>query len=290
MIILFTLWPFLIIFAPMKQIAGILTFFILVLISFSCASARTDSSLVRIHTPFGVMVAQLYDDTPLHRENFLGLVRNGEYDSLLFHRVIKGFMIQGGDPKSRNAQPYEQLGSAQIGGPIDAEIIHPKYFHKRGALAAARKGDNVNPHKMSSGSQFYIVQGEVFSDSTLNAFETKLNERIRRQIFQELQPQYIDSIQYCQQNGFQEQLIDLQISIIGRVEAEMEKRGFYKFTDEQREAYTTVGGSPHLDGEYTVFGEIIEGLEVIDSIAAQPVYSPGDRPVKGIWMTMEIIE
>ncbi len=275
----------------MKQFVSIIfAVFSLVVITISCSSAHADSSLVRIHTPYGIMVARLYDDTPLHRENFLGLVRNGEYDSLLFHRVIKSFMIQGGDPASRNAQPFAQLGTNQIGGPIDAEIVHPKYFHKRGAIAAARKGDALNPHKMSSGSQFYIVQGEVFSDSLLNDYELRMNNRIRQQIFQQLQPEYADTIRYCQQNGLQDNLIDIQIAVMGRVEEELEKRGQYKFTDEQREAYTTIGGTPHLDGEYTVFGEIIEGLEVIDSIAAQPVYSPGDRPMKDIWMTMEIIE
>ncbi|MDO4461272.1 MAG: peptidylprolyl isomerase [Bacteroidia bacterium] len=271
-------------------VTTILVVLLLSIVGVSCATSNNGTSLVRINTPYGMMVARLYNETPLHKENFLGLVRNGEYDSLLFHRVIKGFMIQGGDPTSRNAQPYAQLGTNQIGGPIDAEIVHPKYFHKRGALAAARKGDAVNPNKMSSGSQFYIVQGEVYSDSLLNDYEIRINNRIRQQIFRKIEPEYADSLKYYQQNGLQEKLIDLQIAIMGRVEEELEKRGQYKFTNEQREAYTTIGGTPHLDGEYTVFGEIIEGWEVIDSIAAQPVYSPGDRPVKDIWMTMEIIE
>ena len=148
-------------------------------------------------------------------------------------------MIQGGDPASRNAQPFVQLGTNQIGGPIDAEIVHPKYFHKRGAIAAARKGDALNPHKMSSGSQFYIVQGEVFSDSLLNDYELRMNNRIRPQIFQQLQPEYADTIRYCQQNGLQDNLIDIQIAVMGRVEEELEKRGQYKFTDEQREAYNS---------------------------------------------------
>lgn len=268
----------------------ILTACVMACLAFSCASNPANSNLVRIHTPFGVMVAKLYDDTPIHKENFLGLVRNGEYDSLLFHRVIRGFMIQGGDPDSRHANRYTQLGGNQVGGPLEAEIVHPKFFHKRGAIAAARKGDMYNPHKMSSGSQFYIVQGEVFSDSLLTDYEARINNRTRQQIFQSLQAEYADSLKYCQQNGLQEKLIDLQITIMGRVEEELENRGFYKFTDEQREAYTTIGGTPHLDGEYTVFGEIIEGLEVIDSIAAQQVVSPFDRPDKDIWMTMEIIE
>ncbi|MCQ2215420.1 MAG: peptidylprolyl isomerase [Bacteroidales bacterium] len=275
----------------MKRFISIAAIFVLALVSLSCVTSRTESSsLVRIHTPYGIMVARLYDETPLHKENFLGLVRNGEYDSLLFHRVIKNFMVQGGDPVSRHAGPYDELGTNQIGGPIEAEIVHPKYFHKRGAIAAARKGDAYNPHRMSSGSQFYIVQGEVFTDSLLSDFEARINNRTRQRIFQELQPEYADTLRYCQQNGLQENLIDLQIAIMGRVEEEMEKRGIYKFTDEQREAYTTIGGTPHLDGEYTVFGEIVEGLEIIDSIAAQPVYSPHDRPMKDIWMTMEIIE
>jgi len=179
-----------------------------------------------IHTDYGDIKGVLFNDTPQHRDNFIKLVKEGWYNNSFFHRVINNFMIQGG----QNAD-----GRVDPGYTVPAEIL-PNHFHKKGALAAARMGDNVNPKKASSGSQFYIVQGQVYNDATLD---------------------------------------------------NMEQRTGVKYTPEQREAYKTVGGTPHLDGAYTVFGQVADGFDVIDKIAAVKT-SSGDRPVQEVKMTIEI--
>ena len=194
-------------------------------------------SYVLLQTDYGNMKILLYEETPLHRENFIKLVKSGFYDGLLFHRVINGFMIQGGDPESRNAQPGAMLGNGGPGYTIPAEFV-PKYFHKKGVIAAAREGDNVNPMKESSGSQFYIVQGRIYNEA-----------------------------------------------IMQKIAAQMNKT----FSAEQIKAYGTIGGSPWLDNDYTVFGEVVEGLDVIDKIAAVKC-GPNDRPVEDVRMTIKIIE
>ncbi|MBP5365480.1 MAG: peptidylprolyl isomerase [Bacteroidales bacterium] len=265
-------------------------------VAIATACNSSDYNKVEINTPYGKMKVLLYDDTPLHKANFLRLAENGDYDSLLFHRVIEGFMIQGGDPESRYAPMSKMLGSSEIGSPIDAEIVYPQHFHKRGALAAARKADRINPLKMSSGSQFYIVQGTVFTDEQLDELETIHNNAIKSNIFYQIQSEYKDSLQYYQDNGMSMELAELQMNIMGRVSQMAEEQGLFSFSPEAREAYTTIGGAPRLDAEYTVFGEVIEGLDVIDSIAAQPVdqtyynMQQTNRPLNNIWMTMKVIK
>ncbi len=193
-----------------------------------------DRSLVEIETEYGSMLVELFSSTPKHRDNFLKLAEEGFYDSLLFHRVIKGFMIQGGDPQSRNAAPGQMLG---IGGPgyqIPAEFVD-SLIHLKGAVAAARTN---NPLKESSGSQFYIVQGAPVDEALLSQIETARK---------------------------------------------------FRYTPEQRAAYLKYGGTPHLDREYTVFGRVIEGIEVIDKIAAVET-GPADRPKRDVWMKVRVIK
>lgn len=192
----------------------------------------TGPETATIKTPMGDMVVELYESTPLHKENFLKLVDENFYDSLLFHRVMQGFMIQGGDPNSRNAPPNVQLGVGGPGYTIPAEIGAP---HFKGALASARTPDAGNPERSSSGSQFYIVQGVEVTD----------------------------------------QLLDMA-----------ERQFGIKYNEAQREKYKKLGGYPMLDGQYTVFGEVISGMEVIDKIAAVQV-KPGNRPVEDVWMIIE---
>jgi len=214
-----------------------LFFLFLLSIITMAGSCQDNSRMVLIHTDYGDMKVKLYDETPKHRDNFLKLAQEGYYDNTLFHRVIKDFMVQGGDPDSKNAQPGQMLGSGGPGYTIPAEFV-PSFFHKKGALAAARQGDQVNPTKSSSGSQFYLVQGKPATDQELDMIQQRLN---------------------------------------------------VKFTPEQREVYKTKGGTPFLDQNYTVFGEVVEGLDVLDKIANVPT-QPGDRPVGDVKMTIKVIK
>ena len=201
-------------------------------------AAKPKNQYVKITTNKGEVIIRLYNETPLHRDNFLKLTKEKYFDGTLFHRVIKAFMIQGGDPNSRDAKPEESLGN---GGPkytIPAEF-NDNLFHKKGVLAAAREGDSSNPLKASSGSQFYIVQGKIWNDSTLNAVETN--------------------------------------------------RMKFKIPEWQRQIYKTIGGTPHLDRNYTVFGEVVSGLEMVDNIAAEPT-GKGDRPKEDVKMTISVLK
>ena len=203
---------------------------LLILCFLKPVSSQTQYPKVVFETSLGNMVFMLYDETPLHSENFTKLVNEGYYNNQLFHRVIKNFMIQAGDPNSKNAKPHERLGNGGPSYTIPAEFV-PSYYHKRGALAAARMPDQVNPNKESSGSQFYVVQGRVFRIPELNS---------------------------------------------------MAQKGMHiPFTDKQIEDYTSVGGSPHLDYAYTVFGELTEGFDVLDKIADTPVDS-NNRPLTDV--------
>lgn len=249
---------------------------------------------VRIHTTKGDIVVELYNETPLTRDNFIKLVKEKFYDSTLFHRVIQGFMIQGGDPQSKKAAPGVMLGNGDVGYTIPAEI-RPDLFHKKGALACARMGDNVNPSKASSGCQFYIVQGKVYTDAELNQMEDRMNMGIKQQIFTSIinKPENAalkqKFIQYQQQSNI-DSLRALASSIEPQIDSIYAKTPKFSFSPEQRKAYTTIGGTPHLDGNYTVFGEVIEGLNVVDSIAAVKT-GPGDRPIQDVRiLSMEIVK
>lgn len=226
----------------------------------------TASVKVAVSTTAGDFTVLLYGDTPKHRDNFVKLVNEGYYNGTLFHRVIKDFMIQAGDPDSKDAPKGKMLGA---GGPdykIDAEIVYPRHFHKRGALAAARQGDQVNPMKQSSGSQFYIVTGRKVSEAEMGQLATHLKNKQMQSIFNRLAMQHRDSIIAMQQRGDRQGLQALQDSLIKQTEAEAASAETPAITDEMRKAYTTVGGAPHLDGDYTVFGEIIDGMDTVDRI------------------------
>ena len=241
----------------------------------------TASAKVEVATTAGNFTILLYGDTPKHRDNFLKLVKEGYYDGTLFHRVIKDFMVQAGDPDSRTAAPGQHLGA---GGPdykIDAEIVYPKHFHKRGALAAARQGDQVNPLKQSSGSQFYVVTGTKVSEGQLAQLESSLKNRQMQQIFNNLAMAHRDSIIAMQKRGDQQGLMALQNKLVKQTEEEVAKTPAPVLTPEQREAYATVGGAPHLDGDYSVFGEVVAGMDVIDRIE-KAATDGADRPKEDI--------
>lgn len=208
------------------------TWLVLTVLLFGCGDRQ--HTYAEIVTDKGIMKVMLYNNTPEHRDNFIKLAKEGYYNDLLFHRVIPGFMVQGGDPDSKGASPEVMLGGGGPGYELDAEIESP---HVKGALAAARLSDQVNPQRQSSGSQFFIVHGRTFSDEELDAI--------------------------AQQNGI-------------------------TFTEEERAFYKETGGAPFLDGQYTVFGQVVEGIEVLDKLAAVPT-GAADRPLTDVKMKVRIL-
>lgn len=235
-------------------------------------------ALVELKTTMGDIVVELYNDTPLHRDNFLKLVKEGFYDGVLFHRVIDNFMIQTGDPNSKIARPGQRLGSGDPGYTIEAEIQYPKHFHKYGALSAARTGDNVNPEKRSSGSQFYIVTGQKVDERQLEMMNMRKNQEAVGKEFRSLAMQYRDSISAMQSAGDQEGLEDLRLKLVREAEA---KVNVSPMSDYVREEYMKNGGTPHLDGDYTVFGEVVKGMDVVEKIQKVETDS-ADRPKEDV--------
>lgn len=244
-------------------------------------TAATDKTsdkdvLITISTPLGDMHAILYEETKQHRENFIKLVGEKYYDDLLFHRCIKDFMIQGGDPQSKGAAPGIMLGNNGPGYFLPAEFMADKYFHEKGAICAARKGDQVNPSKQSDGSQFYIVQGKTYTEQELRDMRTDLYKLY--ELFQQLltKPTYsalTAQLNDLQQRGDNEGIQQLILQHKDICEKEFGVELDKPLTAEQIQKYTTIGGVPFLDGEYTVFGKILDGFDVLDKIATQP----GDR-------------
>jgi cyclophilin family peptidyl-prolyl cis-trans isomerase len=266
-----------------KNLCCLLSMLMIVMASKALAQSKNPEEIkVLITTTMGDIKIKLYNETPQHRDNFVKLVKNKTYDSLLFHRVIKEFMIQGGDPESKKAPAGTMLGNGNVGYTLPAEI-NPKFIHKKGALAAARLGDDVNPKKESSGCQFYIVHGRSFTEADLKMFEDRQNQQVKQQIFtqyilrpenQKLKEKFIALQQANKMDSLQ--LLSQQIE--PQINAEYDKVPHFQFSEEQKKAYTTTGGAPHLDGAYTVFGEVIEGLDVVDKIAAVEVDNNTSRP------------
>lgn len=238
-------------------------------------------TVLKIETSMGDIKVKLYNETPKHRDNFIKLAKDGTYNGTLFHRVIKDFMVQAGDPESRNAPKGKMLGSGDVGYTVPAEFVYPKYFHKKGALSAARQGDEVNPKKESSGCQFYIVTGKVFNDSTLLNMEQQKNQNKVTEAFNALAQKHMKEIYKMRKANDQDGLYALQDTLFIQAEAEAAKQPDFHFTPEQIKAYTTVGGTPHLDGEYTVFGEVVEGMDIVDKIQ-QVKTDRSDRPEEDV--------
>lgn len=238
-------------------------------------------TVLKIETSMGDIKVKLYNETPKHRDNFIKLAKDGTYNGTLFHRVIKDFMVQAGDQESKNAPKGKMLGSGDVGYTVPAEFVYPKYFHKKGALSAARQGDEVNPKKESSGCQFYIVTGKVFNDSTLLNMEQQKNQNKVTEAFNALAQKHMKEIYKMRKANDQDGLYALQDTLFIQAEAEAAKQPDFHFTPEQIKAYTTVGGTPHLDGEYTVFGEVVEGMDIVDKIQ-QVKTDRSDRPEEDV--------
>jgi peptidyl-prolyl cis-trans isomerase B (cyclophilin B) len=264
------------------------SFLLLVALCNLTSCAQKKDHVVTIKTKFGDMIAILYDETPKHKANFIKLASEHYFDSLLFHRVIDGFMIQGGDPESKKAAPGQHLGNGGPGYTIDAEF-NPKFFHEKGALSAARLGDQVNPSKASSGSQFYIVQGKKVSEMEITIDQQKFQMAFQ-QFFQKPENKpYYDSLgklfQARDQQGYEKYIMSLKPIVEAQLNVDVDK----PVSPELVKAYTTIGGTPMLDGQYTVFGKVIKGLEVIDKIATQPK-DGADRPTEDVRMTVTVEE
>ena len=236
----------------------------------------------------GDITVRLYDETPFHRDNFLKLAAEEFFNGTLFHRVIKDFMIQGGDPNSKGAPAGMNLGSGGPGYTIPAEI-QPTLFHKRGALSAARLGDEVNPTKESSGSQFYIVWGKVYKAPELKQLEHQMKMQQEQNIFNALAMEHREEIMNLRRNRDRDGLMELQDKLAKMAMDKSKELGAPAFTPEQVEAYTTLGGTPFLDGGYTVFGEVEEGLDVVEAIQNVET-SAGDRPKTDVVMNVAVME
>lgn len=256
-------------------------------------AADAPVKLILISTPKGEITLYLYDGTPKHKANFLKLVQDGFFDGTTFHRVIQGFVIQGGDPNSKDADPVND-GEGGPGYEIDAEI-YPQYFHKRGAIGAARNGDEVNPLQKSSGCQFYIVLGKVWTNGGLDSQQVRVQEsqknKFAREFWNRPENSYVSKIDFraLQQNNpdslqrLYKKLMDVQGAAFDK------EQKLFVFTPEERAIYTTLGGTPHLDRSYTVFGEVLAGMDIAEQIATVTKDSR-DRPIENIPMKVKIVE
>lgn len=251
-------------------------------------NSQEKDTLVVVETTFGNIKLKLYNDTPLHRTNFLKLINDSAYKDLLFHRVIKDFMIQGGDPQSRVAVDGSHLGGGDLDYTVPAEIRIPEHFHKKGALAAARTGDDVNPNRESSAIQFYIVTGKKYSDKELNKIEQQRQDKMVQKRYNELQVTYKSAIKDFYSSGDRDSLAEFRQRLYAEAQDEAKTDVVNVFSAQQREAYKTIGGAPSLDGAYTVFGEVIEGFDVIEKIEKVKT-NPQDRPVENVRMDIKVL-
>jgi len=263
-----------------KNISIFLLPIIALIIFFSCSTSKkmeNKEQLVLIETSLGNIKVKLYNQTPLHRDNFIKLVKEKYYDGVLFHRIIDNFMIQAGEPNSRNAKKGKTLGVGDVDYTIPAEII-PELFHKKGALAAARQGDQVNPEKRSSGSQFYIVEGQTFTDEEFDQLENRINSMTKQATFFKFVEEEKNN---AMDNDSVFDYSKIQQAAALKTEEFFANTEPYKISPENREVYKTIGGTPHLDQNYTIFGEVVEGLDVVEKIAEVKT-DDGDRPLEDV--------
>lgn len=265
--------------------------FVILILLFTMCSNKPKEPIVVIQTSYGNIKVKLYNETPGHRDNFLKLAEEGFYKNLTFHRVIKDFMIQGGDPKTRNSTDTTTIAEEKtLGDTIPAEIKFPQYFHKRGDLAAARWGDLENPTKASDASQFYIVAGELCSDNKLSEIEKERYERLKQKIYKEIQSANMDALKSLLKSGDSTAASAMRADWLKQAEEQAKTREKeILYTEEQREFYKTRGGVPRLDNEYTVFGEVLEGMDVVDKIQNVRT-NEKDKPLKNILMNVVILE
>jgi cyclophilin family peptidyl-prolyl cis-trans isomerase len=256
-----------------KRFFALLCVFLLIACN---APVGNENAVVLIKTTMGDIKIKLYDGTPLHRDNFIKLVNMGFYDGISFHRVIKDFMIQAGDPVTRTGLTKIQLDTLST-YTIPAEF-RKDYYHKKGVVAAAREGNDVNPEMRSSGTQFYIVQGKKYSDAELKSTEERINSNIKQTLFSKFLKEAADSARL---SGTPLQDSEIQEHASMKMFDYLTTIGEFKFTEEQLNAYKNIGGTPRLDGTYTVFGEVIDGLEIVDKIASVAT-DQSDKPISEV--------
>ena len=266
------------------------TLFISVLILFLASAGHTQSKIVEISTNLGSMKFRLYDDTPKHRDAFIELAKEGYYNGTLFYRVIQDFLIQGGSKSSRGAAPGKRIGYGDPDKTVDDEIL-PHYFHKKGSLCAPRQPDDINPFKQSDISQFYIVKGRLYTSGEIDTIELAANRPIRNKIVQNVMTQEVrDELKRLKEEKKVDEFRELAQKVKDKIETEYNLNpGVVKFSDAEREAYTTIGGYPDLDGRFTIFGECISGFDVIDKIAALST-DKNDRPFTDVKITVTIVK
>lgn len=246
-------------------------------------------TVVLFQTSMGDFRVKLYNETPQHRDNFIKLVQKHTYDGIIFHRIIKSFMIQAGDPTAKDVPPGEPTGAGDVGYTIPCEIVYPQYYHKFGALAAARENDDVNPSRASSGCQFYIVTGQKWTQPKLEFKEKELNDARLKVYYDSIAAKHHEEIVKLRQAKKKNELASLQDEMEKQAKQLLAERPAFKLTPQMVKDYTTIGGTPHLDNEYTVFGEVIEGWDVVDAI--QKVRTDRrNRPVDDVTLIKVSIE
>lgn len=255
---------------------------LILFISTMCSKKHEEGAVVLIQTNYGDIKVLLYDETPIHKDNFLKKAEEGFYRDLLFHRVIKDFMVQAGELKAKSEADSTDVDNKSLGDTIPAEIKFPRYYHKRGAFAAARWGDAENPTKASDALQFYIVTGRLEFNSQLTELEKQRFERLKQQIYLNIQSANMDTIKALYKEGKRSAITELRTVWREQAEKEAEERKAETlYTSEQRELYGNEGGTPFLDGEYTVFGEVLDGMDVVDQIEKVKTNAK-DKPLQDV--------
>lgn len=268
-----------------RLITALLLFMAIVNMNAKAGDSIPAGPVVDIRTTMGDIKVKLYDDTPRHRDNFLKVAAEGVYNGTLFHRVIKDFMVQAGDPSSKDADSTAMLGAGDLGYTVEAEIDYPKHYHKYGALAAARTGDQVNPERRSSASQFYIVTGRKYAPEQVEQMAARGLMEQRQSYFRGLCLKNREEIDSLQRAGDETGLEALRQKLISETESNV-KGGM---PENIKQDYTTIGGTPHLDGQYTVFGEVLEGMDVVEKIQNVET-GAADRPKEDIRIISVTVE